>query len=57
MKAQPPAAGTGGALTVVLSWAAGLRGIDIPPEVASAVAALVIAGLSYVPGYRARDMV
>ncbi len=35
------AAGWAGAVTIILIWIAGLFGLDVPPEVASAFTALV----------------
>lgn len=35
------AAGFAGAVTVVAVWAAGLAGLDVPPEVASAFTVIV----------------
>lgn len=41
----------GGALAIVILWGIGLSGVDVPPEVASAITALVVAGIAYlVPG-------
>lgn len=42
------AAGTAGAVTVVLVWIAGMFGLEVPPEVASAVTTLIAAGAVYV---------
>lgn len=42
------AAGAAGSLTVILVWIAGLLGLDVPPEVASAFTALVAFGAGYV---------
>jgi hypothetical protein len=49
LKPQPKvaAAGIAGSVTLILVWAAGLAGIDVPPEVASAVTAL----LAFAAGY------
>lgn len=43
MKPQPKvaAAGAAGAVTIMLVWAAGLAGLDVPPEVASAFTVLI----------------
>ena len=42
------ASGTlGGIAAVVVLWAIGLSGVEIPPEVASAITALVVAGIAY----------
>jgi hypothetical protein len=45
------AAGAAGAVTVVLVWGAGLAGLDVPPEVASAVTVLI----SSAAGWLKRD--
>ena len=37
-------AGTAGAVTVVLVWLLGFKGVDMPGEVASAVTAIITAG-------------
>jgi hypothetical protein len=37
----------GGALAVLILWVIGLSGVEIPPEVASAVTGLVVAGVAY----------
>ena len=49
MAPQPKviAGGAAGALTIVLVFAAGLAGLDVPPEVASAVTVLI----SFAAGY------
>lgn len=36
-----------GASTVVLVWAAGLAGIEVPPEVASAITTLFMFGFAW----------
>jgi hypothetical protein len=41
------AGATAGAATILLVWVAGLLGLDVPPEVASAVTALLAAGTAY----------
>lgn len=50
MKPEPKvlAATAAGALTVVLVWVAGLFGLGVPPEVASAVTVLLTAGTAYI---------
>ena len=40
--------GAAGAVTVVLVWAAGLFGVEVPPEVASAVTVLISTGAAYI---------
>lgn len=45
------AAGIAGSLTVLLVWLAGQAGIEVPPEVASAVTTLV----AFVAGYLKRN--
>jgi hypothetical protein len=49
MTPQPKvvAGGAAGAITVVLVWAAGFAGVEVPPEVASAVTVLI----SFAAGY------
>ena len=49
MSPQPKvvAGGAAGAVTVVLVWAAGLAGLEVPPEVASAVTVLISFGAGY----------
>ena len=42
------AGGVAGALTIVLVWVAGMLGVDVPPEVASAVTVLVSFAAGYV---------
>lgn len=37
-----------GAVTVILVWIAGLFGLDVPPEVASAVTALIAFAAGYI---------
>jgi hypothetical protein len=44
------AAGVAGSFTIVLVYVAGLIGLDIPPEVASAVTAIVAFGAGYIKG-------
>lgn len=46
-KPKVVAGGAAGAFTIVLVWIAGYFGIDVPPEVASAVTVLV----SFAAGY------
>jgi hypothetical protein len=41
------AGGAAGALTVVLVYVAGLFGLDVPAEVASAVTVLISSGAAY----------
>lgn len=41
------AAGAGGALAIVLVWAAGLAGLDMPAEVAAAITVLVATAAGY----------
>lgn len=41
------AATSAGAATAVLVWIVGLLGLDVPPEVASAVTVLLAAGAGY----------
>lgn len=41
------AAGVGGSLAVVLVWVAGLAGVEMPAEVAAAVALLLSFGAGY----------
>lgn len=40
-------AGIAGAVTVLVVWVAGLVGLDVPPEVASAFTTLVAFGAGY----------
>lgn len=49
LRPQPKvvAATAAGAATVVLVWVVGLLGLDVPPEVASAVTVLLAAGAGY----------
>ncbi len=42
------AVGAAGAATTVLVWASGLAGLQVPPEVAAAVAVLISTGAGYV---------
>lgn len=42
------AGGVAGAATVLLVWAAGQAGVDVPPEVASAVTVLLSAAAGWV---------
>ena len=42
------AGGTAGAFTVIVVWAAGQFGVDVPPEVASAFTTLVAAATLFV---------
>ena len=46
-KRKVAAGALAGALTVILVWGAGLRGLAVPPEVASAVTVLLTFGVSY----------
>jgi hypothetical protein len=41
------AAGVGGMAAVILVWVAGLLGLDVPPEVATAFAGLLAFGAGY----------
>jgi hypothetical protein len=41
------AVGVAGAVTIVLVWVAGLLGIEMPPEVAAAIATLLTFGAGY----------
>ena len=41
------AAGITGAVAIVLVWLAGLFGLEVPPEVAAAVAAILAFGAGY----------
>lgn len=41
------AGGFAGAVTVVLVWVAGMFGVEVPPEVASAVTVLISTGAGY----------
>jgi hypothetical protein len=56
MKPKVQAAGAGagvaGALTVILVWALSLAGVDVPPEVASALTTLLAAGGALLAGYQ-----
>lgn len=40
-------AGVGGAAGIVVVWAAGLAGLEVPPEVAAAIVTLLSFGLGY----------
>lgn len=42
------AAGAAGAVTVLLVWIAGMFGLDVPPEAASAFTVLVSAAAGYI---------
>lgn len=42
-----------GAAVIVLVWVAGLFGLAVPPEVASAVSVLIMAGVAYIVKERA----
>lgn len=44
------AAGVAASLTVILVWVAGMVGVDVPPEVASAITTL----FAFAGGYMAR---
>jgi hypothetical protein len=44
-------AGAAGAATVVLIWMVSLIGVEVPPEVASAITTLLSAGAAYAGGY------
>ena len=48
MNSKVQAAGAAGATTVVLVWAASLAGLDVPPEVASAVTVLISTAAGWV---------
>ena len=41
------AAGAAGSVTVIVVWIAGLLGLEVPPEVASAFTALISFGAGY----------
>jgi hypothetical protein len=41
------AGGAAGAVTVVLVWVAGMFGVGVPPEVASALTVLISTGAGY----------
>lgn len=45
--AKVTAGALAGAVTVILVWVAGLAGVEIPPEVASAITTV----LSFIAGY------
>jgi hypothetical protein len=45
------AAGVGGSLSIVLVWVTGMFGIEVPPEVASAVTTLV----AFFAGYLVKE--
>jgi len=45
------AAGVGGSLAVVIVWVAGIAGVEVPAEVAAAIALL----LSFAAGYLKRE--
>lgn len=47
MNSKVQAGGAAGAITVVLVWAVGLAGLEIPPEVASAVTVLIGTGAAF----------
>lgn len=47
------AAGVGGSLTVLVIYVLGLFGVDLPPEVASALSALISFGAGYIVKERA----
>ena len=40
-KPKVAASGIAGALTIVIVWAAGMAGVDVPPEVASAFTVII----------------
>lgn len=42
------AAGVAGSVTVIVVWIAGLLGLDVPPEVASAFTTVVAFGAGYI---------
>lgn len=42
------AAGAAGAVTIILVWAVSLAGVDVPPEVASAVTTLLAFAAGYI---------
>lgn len=50
MKPSPKvqAGGLAGAVTIILVWVAGLCGLDVPPEVASAFTLIVATGTAYI---------
>lgn len=45
--AKVAAVGVAGAITLILVWVAGMAGLEVPPEVASAVTLLIAAGAGY----------
>lgn len=47
MNRKVQAAGWAGAVTVVLVWAVSLAGVEVPPEVASAVTVLFATGAGW----------
>jgi len=47
MKRKVQAGGAAGAATVILVWAAGAAGLDVPPEVASAFTTLIAAAAGW----------
>lgn len=47
------AGGAAGALTVVLVWILGALGVDMPPEVASALTVLLSTGAAYLKSGKA----
>lgn len=49
--AKIAASGIGGSVSVVLIWLAGMAGIEVPPEVAGAVATII----SFFSGYLVRE--
>jgi len=42
------AAGLAGGITVILVWIAGMFGLDVPPEVASAFTTIIATGAAYI---------
>lgn len=40
-------AGLAGAVSIVIVWALGMTGVDVPPEVASAITTILAFGTAY----------
>lgn len=51
VKAATGGAGAAGAITVVLVWVLSMFGVDVPPEVASALTTLIAAAGAFLAGY------
>lgn len=47
--------GAAGAFTIIIVWVAGLLGLDVPPEVASAFTVLITFAVSYFTPAKATD--